>query len=87
MKDSPSRLCATISCMEGLYARLYDPARSRSPEVEIPDDDEVASLLEGGSHEQFWPSSPTEIATLALTFSWVGRLRAFCARALFPHAT
>jgi hypothetical protein len=24
---------------------------------EIPDDDEVASLLEGGSHEQFWPSS------------------------------
>jgi len=54
---------------------------------EIPDDDEVASLLEGGSHEQSWPSSPTEIAALALTFSWVGRLRAFCARALLPHAT
>jgi hypothetical protein len=28
---------------------------------EIPDDDEVASLLESGSHEQSWPSSPAEI--------------------------
>jgi hypothetical protein len=39
--------------MEG-YARLYDLTRSRSPEVERrPDDEVVASMAEGGSHEQF----------------------------------
>jgi hypothetical protein len=46
MKDSPSRMCATFSCMEGLYARLYDPMKSRGPDVErSPDDEVVASKV------------------------------------------
>jgi hypothetical protein len=70
--------------MEGLYARLYDPARSGSPEVERSLDDEVvASMLEGLARAILAELFSRDWLHTQRTPAWMGRLRTFCAALSF----